>query len=203
MIKTSKYPTGSILIWTVLLGICLMTAFFYFSQRLSLNAATQRTSIENQNARQFLESYAHYLETLPKEALESGQINYEGITGFLTNISSQITGILDVDQAIVYEVKYGKAKVEWANCAQKEVGRTLLIQPSEGAAIGNCVSFEYDGVSEVFSSPFVLTAGEAPVSYRITPLSNAILYNNQWTMDLKIMTPSKKIISIHRIFTPN
>lgn len=200
MTRTFSHPRGSILIWTVLLGISLMTIFFYFSQRLNLNAAFQKRSLEYQNTQAFLTSYADYLEALPANQIQSEHVDYQGITGFITNVSTDVVSELDDHQFMDYEIKYGKVKVEWGRCAYQEVGRELEITPNDGMATGNCGVLEYDGVSEVSDSIFKLKAGEAPVGYRLTPIGTAILHQSEWTLDLQLDTPSGRTLTLHRNF---
>lgn len=204
MKKISKNPRGSILIWTVLLGISLTTVFFFFSQRLNLNAAVQRKSLEQQNAQVFLESYADYLASLTFENLKAsaGEIDYNGIKGSLTNAATQVKGALDANQTLTHQIGGGPVRVEWGLCINNEAGRVLEVEPIEESLPANCAG-GYDQWAETKPSNSVtLTAGAAPVSYKITPIGTAVLYKKEWVMDLEMVINPKKTLSVERIFVP-
>ncbi len=201
---SSKKPKGSILIWTVLLGISLTTAFFFFSQRLNLSTALQRNVLEEQNAQLFLESYADYLESLTFEQLKmaAGELNYEGITGTLTNSLPQTKGVLDSNQTLVYNVASGKARIEWALCSNGEAGRLLELEPMDSTGTTDCNAAYERWAESKDATPFSLKAGVIPVSYKIIPLGSAILYDKTWKMDLKLAFSPKKTLSVQRNFVP-
>lgn len=204
MKNLSPKPKGSLLIWTVLLGILMTTAFFFLAQRLNLNASVQSKIAQEQAAELFLNSYADYLQNLPFEdlILQAGEINYEGIVGNLSNSIPQIKGGLDSNQSISYTVAEGKAKVEWGLCANNEAGLALTVEPVNKVEETNC-STTYSQFAETQpSTTFTLTAGDIPVSYRITPLDQAHLYGPEWKLSLELKMDSNKTISLERQFKP-
>ena len=202
MSQFSKKPQGSILIWTVVLGVTFMTVFFFFSQRLNLRAALQHKSIEIQNARDFLESYANYLESLTPEALELIPEEEEGITIKLSNGSTEFKGMVDANDSKTFEVKNGQAKIEFNFCGNQEKGRVLELAGVEASTTGHCGNKSYDGlaISEP-DSDFTLKTGNAPISYRITPLDQgASLVSDQWKMHLILEIPGQEPLRIEREF---
>ena len=206
MSKSFQKPKGSILIWTVLLGIALTTIFFFFSQRLNLNTALQRKTMEAQNAELYLDSYANYLASLTFEELKqvAGQIeDGNGLTGTLSNSSKQIKGVVDVGETVTYQVSNGKAKVEWGLCSKNEAGRPFLVEPIETVTPTNCQT-AYDQSAETPpSTSFTLKSEVAPVSYKITPMGDAIVYDKTWKMELELIVNPKKTLNLVRSFTPS
>lgn len=194
-------PKGSILIWTVLLSISLTTVFFFFSQRLNMSAMVQRRTIEEQNAKVFLQSYADYVQSLTFNQLVemAGPIEQDDLTGVLSNAVGQIKGGVDAGQSLTYFVAQGKAKVEWGFCAGDEAGRPFEVTPSDNQKSENC-SGGYDQSAEVQNS-FTLTAAQVPVSYRIIPLEGAVLYGQTWQLELH-QPLAKKTLDLVKNFTP-
>lgn len=202
---------GSILIWTLLLGISLATVFFFFSQRLNASSASQRETIQYQNARLYFESYIAYIQSLSDAELsdlrdaDDGSISFYGITGTLTNETDEIVGVLDMDAEVTYkvdEINGTKAKIEWNLCGEKGI---MEITPSPIAALinNNCSSGgTYDGLSESNGSPFTLKNLSAPLTYRILPQGEAIIYDNEWQLDLELPLGFRKKLTTSVTFTP-
>lgn len=208
MKKRSKKPQGSILIWTVLMGISLTTVFFFFSQRLNLGTQAQLKSIEAQNAQLFLDSYVDYLTSLSPEQLKAAATSleeegYEGITGTLIPKSNpQIKGVLDAGQEETYPIENGWATIEWNLCAKGETGRELEVGPVQDEGTSACkAAYERRAESQP-STPFTLKAGPIPVSYKITPMGPALLSTKEWKLDLKLSVNAKKTLSVQRTFSP-
>ena len=189
------------MIWTVLLSISLTTVFFFFAQRLNFSAMAERQAIETQNAMVFLQSYADYVQSLNFDQLinMSGPIEEGALSGELSNAVNQIKGAVDGGQSITYHVGQGKAKVEWGLCSKDEAGRPFELNPAENQKLENC-SGGYDQSAEV-QTAFTLTAGEVPVSYRITPLADAILYDQTWHLELH-QKLGKKTLNLTKDFLP-
>ncbi len=212
MIITPFNRRGSIMIWTLLLGITLTTVFFFFSQRLNFSAVQQRKTIEYQNAKMFLDSYADYLETLDSGELktirDTGAISFEGITGTVTNAVNAITGVLDEGDTVKYVISLpeltDKITVSWNLCANDEAGRVFLSDDFDNPITTECnvPGVTYEGTAELTKTPFELSAPMAPVSYKILPLGKAVLYDNYWTADLEISIGLRKKVKVERIFTP-
>jgi len=208
---------GSILIWTLLLGISLASVFFFFSQRLGQNTAVQRETIKYQNSMTLIESYADYLENLSAKNLIKirGDIDFEGITGTITNVEEEIVGKLDSGKTADFTADItvsDEVKIEWNLCVNDEENRLLNIFPLSSAARihGNCgipTPLEYDAFTQITNSSFSLEAGDLPLSYRLSlidtyPTGDSTLYSNEWQMDLEISINSRKKISISKSFIP-
>jgi len=202
--KHNNKPKGSILIWTVLLGVTLTTVFFFFSQRLNLNSALQRKSLEISAQKEFIKSYANYLESLDQATLLAmpKQIEFEGITGSLSNEISEIKGMTDVNDTLVFNVTNGQAQVEFNFCGKQEKGRALEITNTESLTIDECGNAAYDGLAVTkANSNFELSSGNAPVSYRITPFDEtAILESKKWRLELDLEQSGENPIRIYREF---
>lgn len=200
---------GSILIWTLLMGIALATVFFFFAQRLGANVSSQRETMEYQNAKLFLESYVAYLQGLDEVELESlrGEVDFMGISGTLTNVTEEITGVLDSGKSIEYSADIPSpptdyVKVEWDSCPA-DVTEVLEIDGSDpGATPGGCAGLDYDKAVSQTTSPFVLSAIAAPTSYRLTPIEAAILYDKRWKLDLSYSLGFRKRLTSSITFIP-
>ena len=208
-----REKSGSILIWSLLLGLSLASVFFFFSQRLNQNSAAQRETIKYQNAVGLLESYADYLQTLlPSDLVDMrnvGSIDFEGITGFVTNFTMVITGSLDVGDTAHIEASIpggDKVKIEWNLCDNNEEGIPITITPAPTSPPieGNCTfpDIDYDAVSDTTDESFSLYAPYAPVSYRVSPYDVEKLYSNKWTMNLSMIIGSRKKVTVTRTWTP-
>ena len=200
---------GSIMIWTLLLGVSLATVFFFFSQRLNSNAEAQRETIQYQNARLFFESYVAYVQSLDETDLASlrGPIDFQGITGTLTNEAEEVTGLLDAGQSVTYELSGDatmQAKIEWDACDDEDDVEILEVTPYDGSAETNCApGFDYDNyaLSQTGASSFELTATGAPVGYRIIPMNPATtLYDKEWKLDLSYTVGFRKKLTKSVIF---
>lgn len=190
------------MIWTVLLGLSLATVFFFFSQRLSMNALVQRDTIRIQNANALLESYAGYLEGLDTATLESlrdSGIDYAGITGTVTNVKDEIMGTLDAGESKSYSVSDADAGIDFILCPD-ELGRPFEVDGTPTPSGGTCVT-PYDGIT-AGSGTFSISAPSAPVSYKIKPQAGGTLYDNEWQADLQVTITSRKTITISRTFVP-
>lgn len=198
-------PRGSILIWTVLLGLMLTTLFFFVAQRLNFNGALQEKVLEDQEAELFLASFADYIESLSPQDLKPmlGEINYQGITGSLSYSSGPQKGILDAQEMNVILMDEGEVKVEWASCTQGEAGRSLEVEPVAALKQENCKNgYEYSAQTSL-SSQLTLKAGPAPVSYKLTPLEGNLIYGGLWELRLELKSPTKKMIKLERQFIPS
>ncbi|MBU0705632.1 hypothetical protein KJ657_04050 [Patescibacteria group bacterium] len=213
--KKSVSARGSILIWTLLLGLSLATVFFFFSQRLNAGAASQRETIEYQNARLFLESYVAYLQSLGTADLitlrdaDGGEIDFEGITGTLTNEAEKITGVVDAGGNVSFSAQIpnpdnDNIKVEWDLCPQ-DATELLSINPVPAALIvsGGCGELApYENASQTTHTSFSLTATAGPTNYRLTAIEGAILYDNKWQLDLELSLGFRKKLTTSLTFSP-
>ncbi len=198
---------GSILIWTLLLGISLATVFFFFSMRLNANIYSQRETIKYQNARLYFESYIAYIQSQGVAELNGirGNIDFDGITGTLTNEVEEIVGRLDMAADVTYEVEEidgFKAKIEWNKCGEKGV-MEITPAPATPLITTNCGSGSYDGLSESNGSPFTLKNLSEPFTYMITPQGKAIIYDREWHLDLELVINFRKKLTTSLTFIPN
>lgn len=203
---------GSIMIWTLLLGISLATVFFFFAQRLGANVASQRETMEYQSTKIFFESYIAYLEGLGLADLNTikaaGDINLEGISGTVTNEVTEITGVLDAGESVTYGITGDgteKAKIEWDHCDDQDDLEILDVDPNIGVAETDCPpgDIEYDNYAESIAATFDLEATAAPVSYRILPMTEpTVLLDNKWQIDLEMSLGFRKKLTVQRTFIP-
>lgn len=202
---------GSIMIWTLLLGISLATVFFFFAQRLGANVASQRKTMEYQNAKVFLESYVAYIEGLDSLSLgairDGDPIDLNGITGTVTNEAETITGILDVGDNISYTADVpssptDKIQIEWDACPA-DAESLAISSIFAGPASGGCLGASYEEGADSDASSFDLTAFGAPTSYKLTAINDAVLYDNKWYLDLEMSLGFRKKFTVHRTFTPS
>lgn len=202
---------GSILIWTLLLGISLATVFFFFSMRLNFIVASQRETIRYQNARLYFESYIAYIQSLDVADLVSlrGNIDFDGITVTLTNETDEIVGILDAGQSTTFEIAGDdtkKVKIEWDHCDDEDEVEIVEITPSVAFFETNCPGypFDYDDVAESTAPSFTLKATSAPVKYRVMTMNEAtVLYDNKWHLDLELAINFRKKLTTSIAFIPS
>ncbi len=219
MMNQPKKPQGSILIWTVLLGVSLSAVFFFFAQRLNFNAAVQRKSITHQNTTKFIESYADYLESLTDAELETliiepnfqnelqiinDQLDNEVVSGSLSNSTSSINGKVPPNNSIVnHEIQGGDALLEWNLCNledDRELSISLVMSDEE---FDLCESNIYQNRGVLSGDPIELEleTTNTPVSYRITPYppeAETSFTSDQWILDLQIEFSPRKRVRIRR-----
>lgn len=210
MMKTSE-KRGSILIWTLLLGLSLASVFFFFAQRLNQNAAAQRETIQYQNAKRLLDSYGDYLGELSEGGLillrdaNAGAIEFAGMTGTLANQSDELFGTLDSDESVIYEVSGGAAKVEWNYCDGTVTGEDfdMTVSNSLPSAEQGCTTFDFKDVTQTNNdTDFELTAGLIPVTYRVTPTGSAVVSGPTWQLSLNMSLGPKETVTLSRSWTP-
>lgn len=206
---------GSIMIWTLLMGISLATVFFFFSQRLGANAASQRETMEYLTARIFLESYVDYIQTLDPSDLEilreapSG-ISFEGITGTVTNEVENIVDVVDANGESA-EYKFAdNVDIEWNLCASSF--KSDLIVDDAGDATYSHVGPPYcaaelpgynDETTIDVHIPFKIKSPSAPFQYRITSSTDGqLVFDNKWQLNLELPLGFRKKLTANRIFTP-
>jgi len=182
------------------MSLLLATIFFFVAQRLNLNAAIQRKTIEVQNAELFLESYANYITSLSEDELTETNIDFNGITGILTHQVNEIKGGLDVGETVEYTIKDGEAKVQWGRCEEGEIGYLFEVSPSETPSSGNCGI--YDGVVISEGPSISLSSPEVPLHYKITPQNEALLYDHQWHLHLEYSPNPLQTLEIEKYFIP-
>ena len=157
--------------------------------------------------------YADYIEGLPLVELEkirdAGDINFEGITGTVTNETDIIIGALDAGESETFEITGDgteKVKIEWDYCDDEDDVEILEINPIVLAVETDCPGdpFEYDDVAESTDPSFTLEATAAPVSYRIITMNDeTILYDNVWQLNLEYSINFRKKLVSNIVFTPD
>ena len=193
------------MIWTVLLGVVLTSVFFFFAMRLRENTATQRDTIALQSAKAYLTSYADYLMANPSD----GPINFDGITGTLTNEGYELEGFLDSGKSVTYESYTGSLKVEWNKCSDNKQGDLLLTDNAKTAPTelppfihdpATCPPGpNYDDMRTVsVTNDFKLTAIDAPFYYRLTSQSGMPITDNKWHLNASMTLPYGKKVEIER-----
>ena len=203
--KNFNNTTGSILIWTTLLGIILTSTFFFFAVRLNANTAIQRNSIIHQNQKAYLKSYADYLETLTE--IELSNIVLPGdIKGSITNQTNEITGVLDSGEDITYNF-VGDINIDWNLCSNNQKGDILIDGTEYLHDTAEC-GIEVEGYDDITSAPvtvinpFTITAPNAPIQYKITAGAGTQLLDNKWTINFSVDTEYGKKIEIKKVFMP-
>jgi len=209
---------GSIMIWTVMLGLLLTSVFFFFSMRQRMMIAVQRDTAAQQSAKMFVDSYADYLQKNPTEIGEEREKYYgrPTIDGIYTKLTKRVDSIeSSVDSGLGQEQDYnftGSIYVEWNKCTK--VGP----QDSSGDLRVNDVLYphqtttgceakdEYDdvvgplSVSGTTSTPFTIKTLNTPFFFRIKGAAGTTAYDNQWHMELTKDLDYGKVITVRRTF---
>jgi len=216
-IASSK--TGSILIWSVLLGFALTSVFFFYSIRQRATIAAQRDTAEILDARSYLESYADYVQKLAKpdlDALKEKGVGFDNISGTVTNIVDKITGAADIDVPVKYKFS-GEIFIEW----NKKVicpGGLPIDQHGDliiSDSLGNDILYKHDPAKEcqvgqeyddvigpiAVTDQFEIKTLNVPFYYEITAKdASTELLDNQWNLDIKTTLDYGKLIEVKRSF---
>jgi len=182
----NKQNKGSILIWTVLLGLVLTSVFFFLSVRLGVLGSAQRDAMEYQSSKAYLDSYVAYLKQ------ESIQIDAEvnGIYINLTQIVDEITGFVDSGDSKVYSIT-DVVNVEYNTCEGATAVETgvIITDPTGTSSSNYCNSSqEYDSrVTVDAGGTLTITSVGAPTHFRIrsTTATNT-LTDTLWHLDADI-----------------
>ena len=208
-------PIGRILIWSLMLGFILTSVFFFFIMRQRANIAVQRDTVKILNQKAYLESFADYVMSLDptkkdgKAALDKLKIvNFDGITGTVTNESTSITGIADLG-APPTQHDMGSAKniiIEWNKCNANMNGDLYVNNTLYKSGTGDCKNKEYKDIAgpikiQTGSPKISIKAGSAPFYYRLTSKSGKMaLADGKWQMDLQISLVYGKTARIKKNF---
>ncbi|MBN2086946.1 hypothetical protein JW758_01230 [Candidatus Peregrinibacteria bacterium] len=185
MIK-SNLKKGSILIWTVMLGVLMTTVFFYAAIRFSKLQEQQQETIEYKNTKAFFDSFMDYLKENPSEmVVNKTSDNYEGIDITLTQNVSTITGALDSLASATYEdiiSAPADLKIEYNLCEnglQTEHANIKSIPDyTIGPATQPCASFDYANYVMIpVIDDLELSSLDAPFHYKI---SGADMKDSKW-----------------------
>ena len=200
MLLIKQNNKGTILIWTVLLGVMLTSVFFFLAMRLAGLGLTQRETMEYQNQKAYLESYVAYLMENPSEL----DTTFDNIEVELTQNVSEITGIVDSQSEVEYEFS-GTIIIDWNLCSENYKGDMEV----QGAL------HEHDGASECESSsaghddqesgvnvpnPFTIKASNSPFHYKITPGLGTQLKDKKWHLEASMDLGYGKKIKIEEVF---
>jgi len=207
--------TGSILIWSVLLGFALTSVFFFYSIRQREAIATQRDTAEILDARSYLESYADYVQKLPSDDLDNLKkdgINFDNILGTVTNEVDKITGTADIGVLVSYKFS-GEIFIEWNKKVICPDGLYPIDQ--HGDLIVNDILYKHDPTKEcqveqeyddvigpiAVTDQFEIKTLNVPFYYEITAKdASKKLIDNKWTLDIKTTLDYGKQIEVKRSF---
>ncbi len=213
MIKTLN-SKGSILIWTVLLGVLLATAFLFFSLRFGDGKALQRLAMDQANQKAYVESYSNYIQALPEADLMAleGELSFdEGqIVGQLTNNVEALEGVLDAGQQKTFEGVAGGIVIRFNLCGPSgdpiEFGTLDIDQVTGFGSSDQCgLGGGYDNfITSTVSSPFNLTATNAPLHYRVEWLDTEAGFDGeQCTLQLVSGFGNRNRVEVEEVFVPS
>lgn len=210
--QAHNWNRGSIMIWTVMLGLLLTSVFFFFSMRQRAMVNVQRDTATIQNAKLFLESYADYLENKCKGVgcASDPTINSDSITGTVTQKVASIENAVDFGKQQEYKFT-GSIYVEWNKCLKtgvQDFSGDLLVNDvlyNHSIESGCAANEEYDDVIGPISvsgtpTPFTIKTLNTPFDFRIKPQGGIQLIDNQWHLDLSKDLDYGKKTSIKRTF---
>jgi hypothetical protein len=177
---------GTILIWTVLLGVAMTSAFFFLATRMSGMGGITRETMEYTNQKVYLESYVDYIMSLTPAQLETikGNLSFDQIStdplkyiinGTLTNEVDEITGVLD-EGGVSAPYKFaGIINIEWNSCTNNNREDIVIngvpyahIPPPPPLCSDTSPGYDDKALSVSVSNPFTISTKGAPVYYRIT-----------------------------------
>jgi len=185
---TGTENKGSILIWTVMLGFILTSVFFFFSTRQRAVISEQRNTAEIISAKNYMESYADYLENLNTKVEMINQ-EFDGIKVTLTQKTKEITGELDFEKDETYKFT-DNIYIEWNACSDKDKDKGnlsidgTLYETSNGTCSGDGY-LDTEGPISV-TDPFTIKAPDAPFKYRITSSNDKDITDNTWHLNMEM-----------------
>ena len=160
----------------------------------------QRDTIAILNARNYLESYADYLEVNPSEISTPFDTDIEAN---LTREVEEIEGMVDLEQEISYTFE-GGVFVEWNNCTDTLKGNLIVDSEIHESIGGGCTSGEeYDDVAGpiAITNPFTIKTQTNPFRYRIVPEDqNTTLLDNEWHLKLTKDLDYGRVVTVERTF---
>ena len=210
---------GSILITVLVIGTILISAYFFFATRQLAKAKAQSETMEYRNQKAYLESYIDYLTEHPQVMSNQEFDNGAIIVDFLSNNADIIIGSLDMGGVATYDISGDKKiMLEWNKCSDnystdlmlvdgaiEKVQKHILPPPPSTC---NMNPDDYDDRTESSPTPvsiannsFTLKTINAPFYYRITPLGNTQLIDNQWHLKAHLVTDDNKTITVEQTFT--
>lgn len=198
MFNTNQNQRGSILIWTVSIGLALSTAFFFLATRLGLARDTQQESVLYFSQRAYLETYVDYLAGQSPYAQD---IDFDGISGRVEK-GDTIEGVLDINGSSPdYDLTgdLGTVTVSWNTC--DESGDLLINGILHTHSSGPCTAGAYDDSFNLLlplPASLQLTAASSPLHYRIARSGPDKLVNARWQIHASIPLKYGKKITIKR-----
>ncbi len=196
---------GSILIWSVMLGFILTSVFFFFSMRQRSTVTAQRDTAEILNARNFLESFADYLEKHPSELSAAYDTNLKqtpdgSIQVSLSKLTAKIEDEVDFGAENVYKFA-DDILIEWNECNNSR-GDLLLngVLYELYNPVTTCDSY-YDVIGPItVTDPFRIKTLNQPFKYRITSNTGQMLTDNKWQLYLKMDLDYGRVVEVSRTF---
>ena len=156
---------GSILIWTVLIGMVLTSVFFFTATRLRLNTQVQRETIAIQNQRAYLQSYMDYVKE--KEPTPETH-TFDEMKIEIVNQQDTIEGFLDSGETKDYTDITSSDTVEVCWNTGTEAGDLLIENSLQADDTGNCSNTSYSSnVTYTPTTSLALQALNEPIHYYI------------------------------------
>ncbi|MBI5411897.1 hypothetical protein HZA43_01835 [Candidatus Peregrinibacteria bacterium] len=181
---------GSILIWTVTIGLALTTAFFFLAVRLGVMRDAQRDTIAYHSQKAYLESYVAYLKAHPPGPVPS--LDFDGIKASMTR-QPTIDGVLDSGAGTTLDLSgsgdLGTITVHWNLCGEEAGDLMIVTDPPKPHGGASCPSGEYADSFQLLSSPppsFLLRSMNAPLHYRITHSGTGAFNKAKWALHAEI-----------------
>ena len=205
---------GSILIWTVTLGLALTSVFIFMAVRLGQLGAAQRDTMEYKAAKAYLESFAAYLKesyiTQPIPlALDYSAENppFEIPSNLVLSLTQEvdaITGFVDSGDSREYTINE-EVNVEYNSCneAVVEEAGEITTNPSGTANAGYCaLSQEYDNrITITPTGTLTITSVGAPTHFRIRPTTEGNkLTDNLWHLDAAMELNNGRTLEVSEEF---
>ena len=154
---------GSILIWTVLIGMVLTSVFFFTATRLRLNTQVQRETIAIQNQRAYLQSYMDYVKE--KEPTPETH-TFDEMKIEIVNQQDTIEGFLDSGEIKDYTDITTNVEVCWNLTG--EAGDLLIENGLQADDTGNCSNTSYTSNTTITpGTSLALQALNEPIHYYI------------------------------------
>ena len=186
----------------------MTSVFFFLAIRLGVLGGIQRESMEYQNQKAYLQSYVDYIMSLAPAELEliKGDIDFDGITGTITNEVNEIVGVLDAGESVEYKFD-GTIDVDWNLCSNnyKEdiaIAGTEYTHVAPPPPLCSDLSPGYDDIKSTVAvtNPFTIETKGAPIHYKITPVTPTQLLDSQWHLSASIDLGYGKNIEIEKMF---
>jgi len=203
---------GSIMIWTIMLGLLLTSVFFFFSMRQRMMLSVQRDTTAMQDAKLLLESYADYLEKLCTTGgclTDPKTVASDGIAGSVTQKVDSIESAVDFGETQEFAFSGSiSIYVEWNKCIKAGEADSAgdlrvndVLYPHQTATICGA-SEEYDDLIGPISvpNPLEIKTQNTPFYFRVKSATGAELVDNQWHLELSKDLDYGKKVTIRRTF---